>query len=129
MIYTKSEINELSFGQLTPEKLQQAVKAFNGFAELFGKAWLDKEFYGRKSAYLVLNVLSLWEDWSIVKGLSKSEEIPKRWKSGIGELGVTSEIRVIEHLVSMQAKVELFPKEYPNQIHFFHLQQNHPQLQ
>ena len=44
MNYTKSEINDLAFGRLTPEKLQQAVEAFHGFISLFGKSWLDKVF-------------------------------------------------------------------------------------
>jgi hypothetical protein len=108
--YTKSEIDDLAFGRLTPEKLQQAVEAFHGFINLFGKPWLDKVFQGIRSTDIVLKVVSLWEDWCEIRGLSKSEKILKRWKSGIYDGGVISEIQVMAHLVRMKAEVELFPK-------------------
>lgn len=110
MNYTKSEINDLAFGRLTPEKLQQAVEAFHGFISLFGKSWLDKVFQGVRSTDFVLNVVSIWEDWCQIRGLPKSEKILKRWKSGIYDAGVSSEIQVMAHLVRMKAEVELFPK-------------------
>jgi hypothetical protein len=110
MHYTRSEISELALGQLTSEKLIQAVDAFNGFAELFGKPWLDKKFQGVRSTALVMYVLSLWEDWSLVKGLTRSEKVQKRWRKGIDEEGVQAELRVVAYLVSMHAEVDLFPQ-------------------
>ena len=110
MNYTESEISKLALDQLSPDKLRRAVEAFNGFAKLIGKPWLEEMFQGVESSVLVLQVLSLWEDWSLVKGLRGSEEILKRWKSGINEAGVWAEIHVVAHLIGMRAKVELFPQ-------------------
>ena len=110
MIYTKTEISKLALGQLKVDKLQRAVDAFNGFKALFGRPWIDEHFQGVQSADLVLYVLSLWENWLLVNRLDKSEELMKRWKSGMEESGVSTEIGVIAYIVSTGAKVELFPK-------------------
>ncbi len=110
MNYTKAEISKFALDQLPPHKLRQAVEAFDGFAKLFGKPWLEEIFQGVQSPVLVLHVLSLWEDWSLIKELKGSEEILKRWKSGINKAGVQAEIRVVAHLVGMQVKIELFPQ-------------------
>jgi len=110
MSYSRSEISELALGQLKSEDLDQAVEAFKGFERLFGRSWLDKKFQGTQSAVLVLYVVSLWEKWTLVKALEGSEGILKRWKAGIDEAGVSAEVRVLAHLVSMQAKVHLFPQ-------------------
>lgn len=110
MNYTNSEISKLALDQLSPDKLGRAVEAFNGFAKLFGRASLEKVFKGVQSPAIVLEVLCLWEDWFLVKELKGSEEILKRWKLEFNEGSISAEIRVVAHLIRMQAEVELFPQ-------------------
>jgi len=110
MNYTTSEIGDLALGQLTTNELQEARRAFDGFARLFGRSWIDKVFEQKRSPVLVLYIRSLWEKWLLVGGLDKSEEMIKRWRSGIEELGVTSELEVIAPLADTCSAVELFPQ-------------------
>jgi hypothetical protein len=109
MQYSTAEISELAIGQLLPSELQVANEAFNGFADLFGREWIDNYFRGCHFPGHVLELVSLWQDWSLVRRLAGAEKLQERWRSGVEDGGVRTEVRVVAHFLRAGATVELFP--------------------
>jgi len=109
MPYTTSEIRQLGLNQLSDIQLDQALEAFNGFCQDFGRPWVEGYFKGAMSPYLVRAIVNLWQDWSSVKGLPCSEQLTQRWQAGIREGGVQTEVQVVAALMRQGARVELFP--------------------
>jgi hypothetical protein len=110
MHYSRSEIEELGIEQLSQVQIEEAFEAFNGFAEIFGRAWIEAYFGSSNSPLLVSNIVSLWEDWSAVKELEGASKLLDRWKQGVYEQGVSAELRVVAHFSRVGVEVELFPQ-------------------
>lgn len=110
MHYTREEIAGLAVGQLSEPELDQAVEAFEGFAGLFGRAWIESFFRAVQSPAFVSYLSSLWRDWLVVRTLPRASELTGRWAQGIGTAGVEAEVHVIAHLVRESTAVELFPE-------------------
>lgn len=109
MDYSESNIKDLSLDQLSMVQVESAVEAFNGFALLLGKEWIEAYFQGVQSPIFVLYITSIWKDWMLVRTLNGSSELLKRWRAGINAHGVASEVHVLAHLLRYGAIVELFP--------------------
>ncbi len=109
MSYTRSELEELGLRQLSAAELDQALEAFNGFCQDFGRPWLEGYTKRALSPHLVLAVVTLWEDWSLLKGLPGWGQLAQRWRAGVEEQGVKTEVRVVAALLRERARVELFP--------------------
>jgi len=87
----------------------QAHYALNGFSELFGKRWIERYFGSAKSPLFVLFLTTLWQCWEKVSPLPKSNQIERRWSSGVNDAGAVQEVLVCSHLLEAEATVELFP--------------------
>jgi hypothetical protein len=108
--FTRSQIEELGINQLTPQQLERAHNALNGFAEEFGKPWVEQIFGPSRASSTVLCIVSAWEDWRLVKVLHGSNEIKQRWTEGFNKHGVSAEVQVVAALLWEQATVELAPQ-------------------
>ncbi len=109
MHFTEQEIGELGINQLTPEEIGKAKIAMNGLIDEFSREWVTQHFQGGKAASFVRQITSIWDDWSLVKRLSRSDSIRARWSLGIHNEGVTTELFIIASLMRAGAEVELFP--------------------
>jgi len=109
MTYTETHLNKFNIDQLSAERMQKALEAFNGFEQLFGREWVDNLFNGVQSPIYVQYVIELWELWANIKVLTKSDQILKRWRSGISASGVVAELRVLGGLNKPNNNLELFP--------------------
>ncbi len=109
MPFTIEEIQHTGLGQLSQQELKSAIEAFNGFEQLFEKTWVDNYFKGMQSRYFVLDLIQAWNDWKQISDLPKANEIIPRWKSGLYEHGVKSELRILAYLRKSKLDIELFP--------------------
>lgn len=109
MIYSKSEIKELSLKQFSESQLKRTLKAFNGLAKLFGKEFVDEIIGNAKVPSLVMYITETWENYKLVEPLKKSEEIVKRWKEGFYKNGIIQELDIFAHLVRCGIVPDLFP--------------------
>jgi hypothetical protein len=109
MHYTNSEISQLALDQLSPQQLDRCSEAFNGFADDFGKGWIEKFFRGSRAPAFVLYLLWLWDHWNIVRGLPGADELKHRWQTGVKDHGVLAEVRVISEIIQKGGAVELAP--------------------
>ena len=110
MIFSVQEIQNFGLGQLTSAELTEAFEAFNGFASLLGRDWLESFFRGMRSAWFVRSIIVLWRDWRAISRLPKSEKLLERWRAGLNEGGVVTEVRVFADVVRTGAEIELFPE-------------------
>ncbi len=107
--YSKFEVADLSLGQLTDGELDEALAAFNGFSEIFGRAWIDNYFHGAQIPGFVRSIMAMWDDFQTANHLPRFETIVGRWRHGIDQLGVTAELRVFAQLCRAGLDLELFP--------------------
>src|SRR5215813_3053833 len=107
--FSREEVDELAIGQLQGPESDSALMALNGFAELFGKAWVTDYFGGARAPGLVRAITSLWSDWTMMRSLPKSQDLIQRWKDGIWREGVEPEVRDVAALLREGGEVELFP--------------------
>ena len=110
--YTKPEIADLSINQLSDAELDDAVNAFNGLRVMFGRAWIDNYFRGAKAPSFVRSILEMWSDFTIIRDFPRSRQIIERWRSGIGEQGVSAELRILAQLHRVGFTIELFPSVF-----------------
>lgn len=111
MFYKKSDILDLSLNQTSQEKMSEALVAFNGFADIFGKEWVDS-FFGNgavKSPFFTSRIVDLWYRWNNIKDLNKANEIAQRWKKGVDSSGVIPEVIILSELKKIGGEIELFP--------------------
>jgi len=109
MAFSVEEIQELGLGQLTSAELAEAFEAFNGFAFLLGRDWLESFFRGMQSARFVRSIIVLWRDWRAISRLPKTKRLLDRWRVGLNEGGVATEVRVFARVLRTGAEIELFP--------------------
>ena len=109
MTYTDAELRQLGLDQLTPFELARARLAFHGFEYLLGRNWLDAICQGTASRSLVLYICCLWETWSLVASLNRSDQLPPRWKAVSSREAVSTEVLTIGRLITAGRQVELFP--------------------
>lgn len=110
MHYTKAEISKLALEQLTPQQLDRCSEAFNGFADDFGRAWIERFFQGSLALPFVLYLLWLWDHWCNVRGLPGADQLKHRWQAGVKDQGVLAEVQVISEIIDKGGTVELAPK-------------------
>ncbi len=106
-VFTKEEIQELSLGQLSEHELDEANTAFNGFARLFGRKWVTDYFRGQ-SAVFSRALIRYWRDWATVGTFPNAEQLIGRWRAGVDEMGVATEILVLASLARRGGQPELF---------------------
>lgn len=109
-MFSIDEISELAINQLSETELNHALEAFNGFAALFNKDWVAGYFQGARSPAFVRAILAMWDDWAIIRNLPRAERLVERWRAGINEEGVQTEVRVFSRLLRGGGLVELFPE-------------------
>lgn len=109
-MFSRDEIANLGLDQLSASELDPAVTAFLGFESLFGREWVLDYFHGGRSPLFVRAITGMWEDWMFIQPLEQSHQIAERWRGGLNEAGVQSEIKVIADLARMGVEVELFPE-------------------
>jgi len=109
MSYSKSEIKELSLKQFSESQLKRALEAFNGVAQLFGRDFIDKRFNGSRCPSEVTYITELWENWKLIEPCKNSIKIIKRWKEGLYEEGISTELFIFAHLINYGIVPELFP--------------------
>lgn len=130
MQYSKETILRIAYGQLTPDELDRAGVAIDGFVTLFGKSWIDNYFrldefnrsvqgvtddpawleeHFRVGSLPILDIVSYWEDWCLLRDKEGAEKTLKRWKNKVSAEGVVSEIFIAAHLVRASTEVELEP--------------------
>lgn len=130
MQYSKETILRIAYGQLTPDDLDRAGVAIDGFVTLFGKSWIDNYFrldefkrsvqgvtddpawpeeHFRVGSLPILDIVSYWEDWCLLQDKKGAEKTLKRWKNKVSAEGVVSEIFIAAHLVRASTEVELEP--------------------
>jgi hypothetical protein len=130
MQYSKEKVLKIAYGQLTPDELDRAVTAIDGFVLLFGKSWIDNYFrwseftqsvrdvtddqawleeHFKVGSLPILDVVAYWEDWCLLRDKEGANKTLKRWKSGVRAEGVVSEIFVAANLVRAGTEVELEP--------------------
>ncbi len=107
--FSKAEIADLAINQLTGPELEEACIAFNGFSSIFGRCWIDEYFRGAKIPSYVRKIMDLWRDYNLIRQLSNADQIATRWKSGINEHGVATELSIFADLFRSGVKLELFP--------------------
>ena len=110
MTFSASDIDSLAIGHFSVDEITRAVNAFNGFAQLFDREWVAKQFEHMQCPSTVSYIRSLWEDWCIVQPLPQSEKLVHRWSAGIGKAGVEAEVKVFAYLQREDVEVELFPE-------------------
>lgn len=131
MQYSKENILRIAYGRLAPTELDRAVVAIDGFVKLFGKSWIDNYFRWdefkrsihnvvddpawleenfKVHSLLILDIISYWEDWSLLQNKVGSQKTLKRWKNNVRAQGIPSEIFIAAHLVRAGTEVELEPK-------------------
>jgi hypothetical protein len=110
MPFAKEEISELGIGQLSPEELEEALEAFNGFASLFGRKWVDSIFRGVQAPRLVRAVVGVWKDWLTIHQLTKADVLRERWRNGYNKAGVITEVGIFARLTKAGVQLELFPE-------------------
>lgn len=130
MHYSRDNIARIAFGELTPIELQKSVVAIEGFSRLFGKPWIDDYFawdkhklafqdpsfdqafveeHFRVGSMPVLDLVSYWDDWCLLKNQVGAGKILKRWRKAVAAQGVISEIFVAALLCRAGMEVELEP--------------------
>ena len=130
MEYSKENILRIAYGQLTSDELDRAVVAIDGFVKLFEKSWIDNYFrweefkqsiqditddpawleeHFKIGSLSILDIVSYWEDWCLLRDKKGAEKTFERWKSKVRAEGVVSEIFIAAHLVRVGAEVELEP--------------------
>jgi len=107
--YSKSEIRELTLKQFSESQLKRALEAFNGIAQLFGRDFIDKRFKGWRCPSEVTYITELWENWKLIEPCKNSIKIIKRWKEGLYEEGISTELFIFAHLINSGIVPELFP--------------------
>lgn len=119
----------MAFGELTPEELEHAVAAIEGFERIFGSQWISDYFrrdefkrglegivsnewlkeHFRTGSLPILDIAAAWEDWSLIRGIPGADNLEARWKNGFRSQGLLSELFVEAHLVRAGAQIELEP--------------------
>ena len=99
MHFSESEIIELGIRQLTSDEIKRALEAMNDLGDTFGKNWVEQHFQGARAPAFVRALVSIWEDWLLVRNMHGNESIKKRWMSGIHEQGVATELFIIASLI------------------------------
>lgn len=107
--FSEAEVRVLGLDQLSAEEVQRALRAFNGFTELFDRAWVEAPFQGASIPDYVRMIFRTWEDWSGLASLQGADEITKRWRRSFQAEGVLAEIRAAARLVRAGVEFELFP--------------------
>ncbi len=107
MLYTADDISEIGLNQLSSQEVSEGVEAFNEFGCQFGRAWVDEYVQGAMSRSIVLCIVSYWADWCSVSSLPNADDMQKRWRHGMNEDGVLSEVRVVAGLLRHGAAVEI----------------------
>jgi hypothetical protein len=107
--FAEEEVQNLALDQLDSGDLRAAVAAFNGFADVFGRPWIEAAMPGVQSAPLVRWILSLWRDWVVIRRYRGAEKLVDRWRRDMQAEGVVNEVRVFARLVRAGATLELFP--------------------
>ena len=131
MQYFKENILRIAYEQLAPTELDRAVVAIDGFVKLFGKSWIDNYFrwdefkqslqnvvddpawleeHFKVGSLPILDIISYWEDWSLLQNKVGAQKALKRWKDNVRAQGIPSEIFIAAHLVRAGTQVELEPK-------------------
>ena len=108
--YSKEDVSRLAIDQLNIEHLEIAVASFNGFANTFGKEWIEQLFMGNQVFPFVLEIEAMWNSWVAIKDLEGAAKIRKRWKNGIHENGVRTEVYCASFLAKSGFNVILEPK-------------------
>ncbi len=63
-MFTKAEIVDLAINQLADDEFEEAVVAFNGFEDQFGRTWIERYFKGAKILSFVRGIVEMWADYS-----------------------------------------------------------------
>lgn len=109
-MYSRDEVADLALGQLLPDALDRAHRAFCGFATEFGRTWIE-EYYGSYPCPAdVVYIAALWDAWCTIKTLQGHDGVRARWKAGLDTQGVVPEVLIISHIVRQGFSVKLFPK-------------------
>ena len=107
--FSKAEIADLAVHQITDPELEEAGTAFNGFSSIYGRRWIDEYFGGAQIPGYVRRIMGLWRDYSLIRKLPRSGEITERWRSGINENGVATELSILADVFRTGVELELFP--------------------
>jgi len=109
MTYSIREIADLSINQLSNEELNEALAAFSGFSEIFGRTWIDVYFQGVRSPVFTRSIMAMWSDFELIRSLPNVENVVDRWRYGIRGQGVIAEVRTFAQFVRVGLEIELFP--------------------
>ncbi len=125
-MYTKQDLEEVGGGQLSPQHNERALAALNGFANLFGKPWVEtalkayiqtdpsiiailkKDRIYRGICQLEMFV-SLWEDFKHLSTINGFDELKRKLANGTCFDDVDFEISVGAKIARHAALVELEP--------------------
>lgn len=120
--YTREEVREIGNNELSPELLGRASNALNGFADLFGKEWVEKkvvvskinmdghgEFIQYCGKFGLVSIISLWENWSLIKGLNGADKLRDKLKIDERNQNVDFEISIAANLCRHGATVDIEP--------------------
>jgi len=107
-MFSVDEIRKFGLDQLNSQEINQALEAFNGFAALFSKSWVEAYFQGYSPMFVRAFVI-IWNNYCSIRHLPGVDKLVERWRAGIHEDGVMGEVRVFSCLVRGGAQVELFP--------------------